>query len=209
MPLLFEKNIDNVSFAVWKIEESLRMFLEWLDDKNVEKECASVKSKRRRLEIAASRYLLKYILGADYENILHDENGKPYLASGKYKLSISHTDGYVAISFGSVNTGIDIERISDRAFRLVRHYLSEDEIRLMDTCCPVIDAVVRWSAKESVYKVIGKSVYNFKDTIFTSAFSLKNDSYVSVIIRDGISGITNSKNVFFRVYDSFVLTICL
>lgn len=207
MPLLFRENIDGVVVAVWKVEEQIGQLLEWLDDHEVENELDMVRSVRRKLEIAASRYLFKYVSGADYEHILHDEEGKPFLASRKYDISISHTEGYVALSLGCVKSGIDIERITDRAYRSVSHFLSDSEICTLNKDNPYVDAVVRWSVKESVYKVIGKGVYNFKETIHTQAFCPESDRHVTAVIRTDAEG-KLSKDVLFRIYDDFVLTLC-
>ena len=178
MPLFVKDSIDNVYFAVWKVEESYEQLVGILGDENVVREVRYIKSDKRRLEIVASRYLFKYLCGDAYETIVHDENGRPYIKSGSRKISISHTGNYVAVAVSTFDVGIDIETITGRAYRLKSRFLSDTEIGNIDNNNFEVDAVVRWSAKESVYKVVGREVYDFKDALSTGRFSVyKRDAY--------------------------------
>lgn len=208
MPLLVRENIGDAVIAIWKIEEKQEDFLRWLDDASVDEYVAGVKSVRRRLEIAASRYLFRYISGDDYDTIAHDDTGKPYLPSGRKHISVSHTDGYVAIALGTGNIGIDIETCSGRAFRLKEHFLSDEEIFLIDDANPSLDAVLRWSAKEAVYKVVGRGVYDFRNTIFIDGFTVSDEGLLSAHTVTGGDGSSRTMKVFFRNYGDFVLTLC-
>lgn len=208
MPLFVKDSIDNVDFAVWKVEESYEQLVGILGDENVVREVRYIKSDKRRLEIVASRYLFKYLCGDAYETIVHDENGRPYIKSGSRKISISHTGNYVAVAVSTFDVGIDIETITGRAYRLKSRFLSDTEIGNIDNNNFEVDAVVRWSAKESVYKVVGREVYDFKDTLSTGRFSVSEDDSLEVCTGCNCKSENELFNVFFRIYDDFVLTLC-
>lgn len=209
MPLFVREHIGDIEFAVWKVEETFDRLAEMLDDNSVLVEIENVKSSRRRLEIIASRFLLKFLCGREYETVLHDENGKPYFASGKRMVSISHTGSYVAVALAPYNIGIDIEVITGRAFRLKEHFLSEGEIKAVDRNDSERDAVLRWSAKESVYKVLGREVYDFKNRLRTEQFSITDDNCFNVYVNKEESCMdAEYKKIYFKVYTDFVLTLC-
>lgn len=209
MPLFVREHIGDVEYAVWKVEETFDRLAEMLDDNSVFVEIENVRSSRRRLEIIASRFLLKFLCGSGYEAVLHDKNGKPYFASGRRMVSISHTGNYVAVALAPYNIGIDIEVITGRAFRLKEHFLSESEIKAVDSNDFERDAVLRWSAKESVYKVLGREVYDFKKKLRTEQFSIADDNCFNAYVNKGESYTDSEyKKVYFKVYTDFVLTLC-
>jgi len=81
------------------------------------------------------RALIRSIVQADFiYRIYYDENNKPYLVNPPRSISVSHTDNYSAVLINeNVNEirGLDVERLSEKAFRNKSKFLSDDEIDLL------------------------------------------------------------------------------
>lgn len=115
--------------------------------------------KRQEAARIAVRRLLACALGKKgtypYQ---HTSTGAPYLAGeGMPYLSISHTEGYVAIALSIKRPiGIDIERISNQVERVTPRFITEDESSLLETLPPReyrLALHILWSAKEAAYKL--------------------------------------------------------
>ena len=119
--------------------------------------------KKRNEEISreyflAVRKLLK-IENPDI-NINYDENGKPYLNKNK-GISISHSNKMVGIGLSTeIDFGIDIQIKTDKIFNIQNKFLSEKEILQLRS--KNIESLTKiWSAKESIYKLLGKKGVSF------------------------------------------------
>jgi 4'-phosphopantetheinyl transferase len=116
----------------------------------------------RKREFVATRYLRHQLFG--FEHIHYDVNGAPYI-KGEGFISISHTPGAVGIAFNKYfQIGLDIETRNDRAQRVHRKFLSEEECLLMDTSDPD-RMTLAWSAKECLYKIAGRKQIDFKSEL--------------------------------------------
>ncbi len=112
---------------------------------------------RRRREWLASRYLL-YRWNA--EGIWRDEYRKlHFLGETDWHLSVSHTDGFVAVARCKVPCGIDIQVPNDKAVTLAHRYLTDSELKLL-LALPESHHLgwmtFFWCAKEAVFKAYGK-----------------------------------------------------
>lgn len=203
MPVLFSKVKDGVKFGVWQISESLSQLEKMTSDTRLIEKSLSYRTEDRRCQFLASRILARELLASAYEFIENNVDGKPYLPSGKFCVSISHTNGYVAFAFSEDEVGIDIENSGNKAFRVRSKFLSEKEI--LDICSSeqAKDAMLRWSLKESVYKVYGRQCYDFKETIEIAPYDLSDEGYVSIKVLG-----SESVTAGYFIYDDFVLTIC-
>ena len=97
--------------------------------------------------------------------ILRQERGKPYFAgNGNVHFSVSHSGDFVAVAFGSVPLGIDLQqhkrRGSDAVARhrkLAAHYFHPREQKLVEE--DLWDGFFRvWTAKESFVKRTGRGI---------------------------------------------------
>lgn len=177
--------------GVWRIEESaagLEALLEHPEWYAAKTEGLRPESRRLK-EILAVRCLLKTIAGEELP-VAYDEAGHPSLPVGKGSVSITHTEGFAAVLYlpealsagPQPRVGIDIERIGRRVGRVAERFLMPDELDLLGRREPEVCAAARqgicggelpdaadpltlhlaWSAKETVYKVLGTSYYDLQ-----------------------------------------------
>ena len=115
--------------------------------------------------------------------IKYGDTGRPYLENGMY-ISISHTDGYAAVYLSrSIPVGIDIEVRSPRALNLISRFESEyGNIVLPD------QATLCWSAKESIFKLLGPDLSDFKESMRVCRFNEMNPGKINVKLTDSRLG---------------------
>jgi 4'-phosphopantetheinyl transferase len=113
----------------------------------------------RKKEFIATRYLRHQLFG--FEHIHYDSNGAPYIHNEGY-ISISHTPGIVGIALNNeFRIGLDIETRSEKAKRVYKKFLSENEQKLFNVMDPDT-MTIAWSAKETLYKIAGRKRIDFK-----------------------------------------------
>ncbi len=216
--------------GVWRMEESaagLEALLEHPELYAAKTEGLKPESRRLK-EILAVRCLLKTIVGEELP-VAYDEAGHPSLPAGKGSVSISHTEGFAAVMYlpeamtagPEQRIGIDIERIGRRVGRVAERFLMPGELVLLARSEPEVCAAARqglcggelpeaadpltlhlaWSAKETVYKVLGTSYYDLqhKTTLIavdaeTGRLSLKAEGLDLPLIAD------------YRITSDYVLT---
>lgn len=206
--IYYDRQIDNVRIAVWHLTEEYEELLSMLPDADsVQNEAEEkFKSESRILEWTAVRVLLYTILGRQVE-IHYDEQGAPMLPDYEgLDISISHTKGYVAIALSETEyVGIDVEQIEHkedgeqtRIEKVRERFVGDDEYA--ET---LVGLILHWSAKESVFKVLGREgvdflkdlkVQPFDETTYEGRFTLEDkdedDTYI----------------IKYKVFDDFVLT---
>lgn len=148
---------------------------------------------RRLLEILATRVALKELFGYEQE-VLYTNDGRPYLYGDsnnwrdekwrldgtsaddkKTYISISHTHGFVAVASCQNPIGIDIEQRGNRVEKVVSHFLQNCEIDYLKQT--QIDYQLSlhlcWSAKESLFKILGKEYYDLQNLTTLTAIDLE------------------------------------
>lgn len=184
MPLFSYWKSEEGIFAIWKVEESneeLRASLKGAFPYDAE--LSRLKAESRRSEYLAVRVLLAEVCGEEKE-ICHEPSGKPFLADGGFHLSISHTKGYVAVALHPVReVGIDIERVSERALRLADRFMCGEELLGKSEALAGypektersdwVYALLHWSAKETLYKLMGEEEVDFKRHLRVLPFRLR------------------------------------
>lgn len=168
--LYLKKQIsDSALLGIWKIEESPADLYSRLEKVCCKSFYGEAKSVTRKLEILATRVLLKELLGVEKE-ICHFPSGKPYLSDGAYQLSISHTKNYVAIILDkSLTMGLDIEQRTNKIFRVRDRIISQSEY--IDPAQEQIHLLLHWSAKEAMFKYLNVSGVDFRNHLHVEAFS--------------------------------------
>ena len=137
-----------------------------LDESHLNEHDKSLLKKRNeeisREHFLAVRKLLK-IENPDI-NINYDKNGKPYLNKNK-GISISHSNKMVGIGLSNeIDFGIDIQIKTDKIFNIQNKFLSKKEI-LQLTSKNIESLTKIWSAKESIYKLLGKKGVSFSSDL--------------------------------------------
>ena len=130
------------------------------DDKNLLK---TRKGKNSKEYFLAVRKLLE---NEDPElTINYDLKGKPYLNKEK-GISISHSNEIVAIGISNeIDFGIDIQHKTNKIFKIKNKFLSKNESKFLNKTGDIEHLIKLWSAKESIYKAIGKEGVSFSNDL--------------------------------------------
>ena len=158
MPFLKDFIINNkTKIILWKIIPGE------LEDKHLSEDDKSLlkirKEKKSREYFLAARKLLK---NEHPELVInYDFNGKPHLNNQK-GISISHSNEIVAIGISNeLDFGIDIQYKTDKIFKIKNKFLSKNESKFLDKTDDIDFLINIWSAKESIYKALGKEEISF------------------------------------------------
>lgn len=126
-------------------------------------------SSQRRSEYLAWRAIVRREVGSDAV-ISYNATGAPVVENYPVHISVSHCKGYVAVCICSSPCAVDIER-PDRDFsRVLMRYLSPWEQTLSaDSLFPA----VAWCAKETLYKLSGRTGLDLLRDLHIEAVDLK------------------------------------
>ena len=114
------------------------------------------KALRYANEIDQVRSLLSsYLKNQLYrEELLKNENGKPYFLNGPY-FNISHSGKYVLMAVSTAEIGVDIEEVKNKDMSSLVRIFNEAEAKMIKEHS---DFYYLWCAKESLIKCMGLSV---------------------------------------------------
>jgi len=191
--------------GIWQITEEPDQMLSLLERKELYLPYLdTLTNKTRKQEWLAVRLLLKELL-AEEPRISYLPTGAPCLPGLDYNISISHTKGYVAVLLAQkvYAVGIDIEFRSDRAFRLKDRILSPYELNGLDPADPETHALLFWSAKEALFKMIGQEVVDFRKHLCVEPFPLRERG--SIIVRENRTEKGATYTLKYEVTPSYVL----
>lgn len=207
MPIVFEESLGNdTSIALWKIEETAIELENQLQLKDHEISFLhKLVGEKRNLQWLATRVLLRKMLKTnDYIDLRCDENGKPYLKSKSHFISLSHSYGYAAVIISeSQKVGIDIEIIKPKIEKIAFKFLSNIELKNIDTQNTIPYLYVCWCAKEALYKMNGLRETSFKNHIFLQPFTFKSHGNFKATINKDQQ--TNDFTVFYKQINDYML----
>lgn len=208
MPLYLNHCTPGITFMIWKIEESESQLLALFDQP--EKIFESIKdytAYSRRLERLAVRMLLQE-QQIDPALLDYYPNGQPFLRDHSYFFSCSHTRQYAAIALHrTFPIGIDIERQSPRIHTIAHKFMHPIEMEQIDKKDTQTSLLIHWSAKESLFKVLGKSEIDFKEHLRIAPFTLKTNGHFAGYEYKTIR--QQTYQLFYRCEEDFVLTYAL
>jgi phosphopantetheinyl transferase len=161
--------------AVWRCDESLEELTAAIPfPQSVLSEAERFRAQHRREEWLAVRALFYTVMGR-YVPIRYESSGKPCLEEGY--ISISHTKGYVAVAYSrSREVAVDIEQYGERVVRVAPRFMNPAE----DGGGDVWSLLLHWSAKETVYKLVGDSAVDFAHSIIVRPFRVGDAGVMSV-----------------------------
>ena len=218
MPLFYKKDINTTtSLAIWKIEEPEAFFLDYVSLKS------NITHPQKRLQHLAGRYLLQYLFPHFPINNIHiADTGKPYLESGQYQFSISHSGEYAAaiVSTTTQRTGIDLEIVRPKVSKIAHRFLNQEEIirligegidfksenltQIQSKLLPKLaELTLYWCAKETIFKWWGIGDVNFSEMIRIDHFTIETNGIMKGRFIKG--GITQSINLGYHVFNSLCL----
>jgi len=154
--------LEDAQILVWELTESIDELLEELKLTGLEvAEYERFTSPKRRLEYLGVRIALKKLLVKDVV-ICYDSEGKPSVSDNKHQISISHSNKWIAVMTHPTRpVGIDIECPSDKIQKLYTRFLSKTEQKELSDGKDNRQLQLAWSAKEALYKIIGKEAIDF------------------------------------------------
>ena len=205
MALYLKAKISDFKLGVWKTEESINELLSSFPDYSFyEKELQRFSADSRKREWLAVRVLLAALCGEE-KRVIYNSIGKPYLEDASFRISISHTHGYVAVALHpSKEVGIDIEQYGDKV-RKVRHkFLIPQEDANISKENEIAHLLLHWSAKETVYKMIGIEDTELKQHIRITPFTPQEKGIF--IAKECKTGRQQIYTIHYLVHPDFVLT---
>ncbi|MCE1198404.1 MAG: 4'-phosphopantetheinyl transferase superfamily protein [Marinilabiliales bacterium] len=201
-----ENEPGGARIALWQIKESTEELLTGLTLNEKEKEeIDRIKVERRRLEKLATRQLLQAMTGRS--EIDYDDDGRPSLPDQKGPLSITHSDGKVAIFIHPLKrTGIDMEPLSRKVGSVANRFLSTAELaRCQRDGQPLNDCLLlHWCAKEAVFKMVPEKNIDFASQIeCLPPLQLHESGELSAIFRS--PGIQQTIPLHYRIHAGMLL----
>jgi 4'-phosphopantetheinyl transferase len=176
MPIQALKNmipIDGVRLLVWELTESIDDLLLQLPGLDLF-ELENKTSEKRKLEFLGVRVAMKVLLGKEIA-IIYDANGKPFLADNSFQISISHSGKWIAVmAHPSHKVGVDIEIPTDKIRKIYKRFLSLTEQDELSGGNNTNQLQLAWSAKEALYKIIGKEAVDFANQLQILPFEVKH-----------------------------------
>lgn len=213
--IYYDKQTDGIRVVVWHVTEEYEELLSMLPDADsVQNEAEQqFSSEFRRVEWTAVRVLLYTVLDRQV-HISYNEQGAPLLPDYEgLHISISHTKGYVAIALSETSAvGIDVEQIErlnkdnqfddkekmPRVEKVRSRFMRDDE-----SAETLVGTLLHWSAKETVFKVLGREGVDFQDEMKVNPFDetqYEGDFSLEDLKED------DTYIIYYKVFDDFVLT---
>lgn len=176
MAVKFIEQFEGGLVGLWEITETTGALLQLLNPSDEELErYHHFKNDSRKKEWLAVRLLLQQMKG-DHAGISYTKNGKPELLNASGNISISHSSGFVAIyCHPNLHPGVDIEFITRNVERASGKFLSKQELQdcSFGNQLSNKDLMLRWCAKEAVFKMVPFSDIDFASQISCHALPLK------------------------------------
>ncbi|MDO9154975.1 MAG: 4'-phosphopantetheinyl transferase superfamily protein [Paludibacter sp.] len=165
---------DGLSILVKPMTETVDELIEKLGNFNVYKsDYLKLTTEKRRLEFLNIRVGFNALLGKDVL-IMYNENGKPYISDSQWNISVSHSKKLIALAVHPSKTvGIDVEYFSDKVQRIYKRFLSPIEQEELFSDNDTEKLMIVWSAKEALYKIIGKEAVDFAQQLRIFPFEKK------------------------------------
>ena len=166
--------LNEAKVLVWELTESVETLYGQLNLNDTEKNAFhKIVSIKRKLEYLGIRAALKTLLGKEI-HIEYDNEGKPYLADNSYQISVSHSNKWIAVMTHPTRmVGIDIECPTDKILKIYNRFLSIEEQKELSDGKDIRQLLLAWSAKEALYKIIGKEAIDFANQLRIFPFEVK------------------------------------
>ena len=173
MPITHKIEKEEASILVWEITETIEGLLDLYGNINT----SNYTSEKRKKEHLISRLMVNKICknGA----IIYNEFGAPELDNAKH-LSISHSNELVTIIISNKKTGLDIEKISEKALRTASKFVADKNLINLNK----EKATLIWCIKEAVYKWHQKGGIDFIKDIIIAEFFAKEHGNVTAYFRE-------------------------
>jgi len=163
------------SLLVWELTENVETLKNQLNLMDSETTLFNkIVSEKRKLEFLGIRVALNKLIGKEIQ-IQYDDEGKPHLFDNSYQISVSHSNKWLAvIAHPTQKVGIDIECPTDKIKNLYTRFLSKTEQKELSGGEDIKQLLLAWSAKEALYKIIGKEAIDFANQLRIFPFQVNS-----------------------------------
>jgi len=204
MPLYKKYNDATIAYEIWVIDENIDE-LQSLLNYDIEQKLDAFKLSKRKKEYLCSRILLNNIFNRCV-NVKYDKFGKAYIKDSDWHISISHSGQFVTVARSKNKVGIDIEKISNKLDRIKHKFSSEKELSNIDISNKLFHLAIHWSAKESVYKLVGNEPLIFDTEMQIAKFIPKSKGELKLnLVCKQYDQIISVK---YQKLEDYVLTFC-
>lgn len=206
MPHSLTQEINRIGLlSVWKLTETEEELLIMRELSEGElSQLSKLKNERRRIEFLASRILLQQLFNQNIE-IEYLPNGKPLLVSPNYHVSLSHSKDFVAVIISqNKEVGVDIEKIRDNMERLKEKFLSEKELKTINTSDNLLLHLF-WGAKEAMYKMYSSHQPLFTEHLFLENINLETQKASGIVKQDNLY---KKVNIQYQQIEDNLLVYC-
>ena len=207
MPLInIETPLHDCRLITWKITESENDLIDIVTAGGREDfiPAKEFKSKKRRMEWLSTRCALLQTNHDKAVSIEYADNGKPFLASRKYHISVSHAWPLVCIlEHDKHAVGIDIEFMTDRILKIADKFVNQDELNWMSSRNSLNELYLIWAAKEAVFKMKSASGVDFRTQLILSKTDIQSSG--NTTIQFSKDGKQEMYNIYYRYLDNMIL----
>lgn len=178
MPVHNIISFEDARLLVWEVTESLdelKLRLNELD----ESEFDLIVSVKRKIEFVGIRAALKELIGEEVR-ISYTGEGKPFLLNKQYQISVSHSGKWIVVMIHPERpVGVDIEVPTPKIQKVYARFLSRKEQEEMSDGRDLRKLQIAWSAKEALYKIIGKEAVDFANQLRIFPFEVCDAGEIS------------------------------
>ncbi len=203
MPISRRYACGDAEIAVWAIEETSELLGEMLGNESLLQHARTFGSEARRAEWLAVRLLLREVAGAD-ARIEYAEDGRPLLVGATGYISISHTRGCAAVALSRKEPlGLDVELQSRNAAVACSYVMKDCEMAAVPLEWRAPYFLLRWTACEAVYKLVGG--FDYKESLSMPVFAPTQCGVFALSLQCGVS---RSFSVGYLFDEGLLLTVC-
>lgn len=176
-------------------------------------ELDNIGTEKRKREFLVPRILLNQILNSNSQ-ISYSEEGSPVVSNSEISISISHSHDLFAIAVDKCRkVGIDIETVHSRYSRVAARFLSNEDITNWQLAEFPERLAWAWNAKESVYKIFGKNLADFRNWILLMPWNTENEyqSCRNLHIKDNqnTDNQSNANDIIIKCIKNDIFTLTL
>lgn len=198
MPQIFSKiSADEFQILVWKITEPIAFF----ENFPASWSTPAIENPIKKLESFAARFCL-HQLSPEFEGLVlvQNDRNRPFFQDSDWHISLTHSYPFVAAACSrKKRIGIDVEKPGRNIEKIAPRFLCPVELAKWKDTSNLL--TLTWSAKESIYKAVGKPGLSFQKEIEISHFD-QNPGKAKLATGEEI-------DVFWEEFPEFSLTIAL
>lgn len=198
MPQIFSKiSADDFQILVWKIEEPIAFFESFPASWST----PAIENPIKKLESIAARYCL-HQLSPEFDSLVlvQNDRNRPFLQDSDWHISLTHSYPFVAAACSrKKRIGIDVEKPGRNIEKIAPRFLCATELEKWKDTSNLL--TLAWSAKESIYKAVGKPGLSFQKEIEISDLD-QNLGKAQLITGEEI-------DLFWEEFPDFSLTVAL